>query len=217
MLHHSCLVILTVAFCVSCSKPTDASKENFAKAIAAYLHSRNDCERVLEAPLFDLRETTDLPIAEEHGAWAAFRRSANAMTAAGLLTKNRVNNVFSDYNRKTGDVDRYVLTALGKRFSKTRFHAEWGQAGMNTIVFTYGHLKFKDVLLFTVPTNGDGMVISNVQFAYTVEVEKWAEQPELKAEDARLKRDVDSQSDPYVSTARMFLTNEGWMVKSIAP
>jgi hypothetical protein len=206
-----------LAFCVSCSKPTDASKENFAKAIDSYLQSRDDNERVLEAPCWPLRERTDLPIAEVEGSWAAFRRYLNAMTAAGLLTKQRVKNTYSEYNEKTGDVDRYVLTTLGKRFSKTKFHAEWGNDGMNTIVFTYGHIKFKNILLFTVPTNGNGVVMSNVQFVYTVEVENWARQPDLNAEDTRLERDVASQNKPYVSTARMFLTNDGWMVNSIDP
>ncbi len=201
----SCALILANLFILTgCSDPRDASKENFAEAIQAFLGTRHN---TVCAPINGVEPPLSIP--RDAGLAQSQQQQLNALASAGLLSKSEktieVEQGFMTRKKTQVPGFQYDLTPDGKAFFKPGRKQPWGyDAG----AFCFGQPKVTEIVSFTEPADMMGMKISRV--IYRLDLGKtpdWARADTVLAAYPRLSGALSRNQDKAV----LVLTDSGWV------
>ena len=195
----------------------DPTEENFLAAIQDYFRTERAC----------IELDIDFPAefsATNRQAFRSRSRYLDELVAIGLLavadTQQRVQVVPLGGSRQTKLVPSrtYSLTSMGRSVS-TIWITELGETGTK---LCYGTYRVVEIMAFTEPLRPVGVRIpaeSQRIVTYTFEaadIAEWASgSQQLRSEFDVIDRDLAAESGPIEGTARLVLTQEGWVHRSL--
>jgi|GEM_PF-3549602 len=196
---------------LGCNNPKAANKENFAKVITEEI-----AKNPYQFPNNGYRCEMNLgkmPI-EISSEWGSDgfsfigSQGYEALAKAGLLTSQVVGEVEKTNVLNTGykiTITKYDLSDKGKQIAKE---------DNGTYSLPYCKIGFKEIKLFTEPSDGEGITYSKVDYTVVVEkVEDWVKNPEILKNVPYVQRFVDLVGKPQDIKQLFQLTNEGWVVQ----
>ena len=200
-----CIMSLLVT---SCASDKDVNKENFTKAINAYLHKQKLCFVVKDSKF-------PLTIAKDEQLGKDLMDKYNALSDAGLMSRrNEVKNVAGD--KMTIRMERavtYELTATGYRASKRIKNKENKKAKLRQFCFAQPHVT--QIKQFSQPVKTDGKTTANVTYLYSVtNVAHWARKKKLLDTFPEVKREIETLNQPVEKKATLVLTKDKWVLKT---
>lgn len=182
---------------VGCGSVKDANKGNFAKAIQAYLDTRNGVCADIPAK--------EYPFSLANKGWFSdMKQRADALAEVGLLTRSDT-QIKASFGNAMEEGSEYQLTELGKKFLVA--------GGANTMgrhdAFCSGKYEVVEVENFTEPSDAMGTTISRVNYRYKVkDAADWVKSEGLHAAYKSLKEQTEGE---VRDKAVLVLTNEGWL------
>lgn len=195
-----CIAISTILS--GCNNPKAASKENFTKVLSEDV-AKNPYK--LGNSFFGgaISCTIDLgTIPQEIPSYSYHIKNYEALKNAGILTSEFVREEPRNYGEPV-KYSKYDLSEKGKQIAK--------QSENGGVYLPYCQVAFKEVKLFTEPTDSPAGKISVVDYSYAVEkVDDWVNNPEILQHYPAVKKVVDSVGKPIESKKPLVLTNEGW-------
>jgi hypothetical protein len=187
-LHNVVLVCLFTAMLAACSKPTDATKENFAKVIGAGLSGECAAPVVIDNglsmnPTFSSNQGYMVNLTNgEYPAtvlWvkpAGLLQQLDALVSAGMLTRKDLPDP---------DVGHRAPNYLLRGHQQQRQYAltdEGRKALLGKMNFCAAHYKLDEVVNFTAPASAFGQTVTTVTISVSAQdVPAWAHSGTLAA------------------------------------
>ena len=213
-LHNVVLVCLFTAMLAACSKPTDATKENFAKVIGAGLSGECAAAVVIDNGL-SLNPTFSYNggyvVSLTNGGYPAtvwwvkpgdLLQRLDALVSAGVLTRKDLPDPDvghrAPYDRLRGHQQerQYALTDEGRK------------ALLGKMNFCAAHYKLDEVVNFTAPASAFGQTVTTVTISVsTQDAPAWAHSGTLAAAFPDLAPALQARAKIDVP---MVLMNDGW-------
>lgn len=195
----SFILCATLSLLISgCSSPKDATKENFSKAIQAYLDTKTGFCAGIPADHYPFIMAKDEVFVESN------KKRADAFVSAGLL-KTRDTELKSRFSTNMVPALEYQLTDLGQ---KHLVKAGAGPLG-NHDAFCTGKYELQDIESFTEPADSVGLKISRVAYAYSLkDAHKWIKHDKVQEAFPDAAQNL---AGPIEGRAVLVLTNKGWV------
>ena len=196
------LIVIVMFFAITaCSNPTDATKDNFEKAINEYYSKVENC---IALSLFRKdksgRKSFDIwsnfPLKFEMGLDVSLFEH---LKDAGFLNRTKVNSHIV-----------YNLTEKGKKYISTRAGrsvAYWSNPYSGKVCI--GQRKVHEITGFTAPSNYKGHIVSFVKFTEAISFDDWAKDHLGKIlKEAELFEGKSQEAEKKT----LVLTSNGWIV-----
>jgi len=206
------------------SNPKEASKKNFEKAINEHLAESHKALISFQSSgygnLSSLRP--DHPIKE------LFASSENENIISDTLKKKLELLVDIGYlEEKKIEKDDWKRTSWGRKTKTpiTYYYREYSltQKGAGALTRTVqsgclircglsaGVARVKEILSYTEPSSMMGMIVSEVEYTYTVDLHPWAEADGAVEAFKKLEPMVKSKEEPIKDEKTLVLKNTGWV------
>jgi len=212
------LTLLSLSVLTACNSASDPTKENFGKAIDAYLAKRGELCLNSQAWPFELSDMQKRMGNPFGGAGPA--GEMEALKSQGLVSSNVVERPVTAFGvGATGRMERvtrYELTAEGERYlrvGRNELHA--ANKGATRGSLCYGRKALEKVVKWEGPIKlGDYQSVS-VKYLYrVVDLAEWASSEEIQAAFPHVKQVIHGAGTKQQSHG-VKLTSEGWEANGI--
>lgn len=199
------LTAIFLAIVISgCSNPKDASNANFKQAIQTYLNTEYPkCYFYGNYPT----KSVELDFGDGNAILHALARAG--LLSEKEISRKEVSTFGFGTDKKTIITYEYKLTDEGTKYYKPgAVKLVGGRAGG----FCAGKATVASIEQFSAPADMGGLRVTNVTYTYTVtDLPSWANDKDLWAVNADLKKGASSRTVPLKETDTLILTNKGWV------
>ena len=203
-----CIAITTILS--GCNNPKAANKENFAKVLSQYVAKNPDVvaayARSCKINTLEVPKEVPSPVGsinDYNKNSVDYNKSYEVLKNAGILTSQFVREEDRPYQGRL-TITKYELSEKGKQIAKEIY-------GSGLFDLPYCKVAFKEVKLFTEPTDSSAGKISQVDYTFVIEkIDDWANNPEILQVYPKVKEALDSVGKPIDAKKALVLTSEGW-------